>query len=491
MAFVTLLCGALATYPVAGFTQLSNNLPTLGDSASEDLSPAMERKLGEEIMREARADGDIWEDAPSTEYLNQFGANLIAHAPPGTQPIEFFLLRDPGINAFALPGGFIAVYSGLIIVTQSESELASVMCHEMGHVIQRHVARGMGHDKQTSLIALAGMLLGALAIAKSGNPSAGEASIMMSQNYMLHSELAFSRDAEREADRVGFQILQEAGFDVTAMPEFFLRLQQATAIYENGAPEWLHNHPVTTERIADIQGRIHDAPYHQRPDSLDFNLIRARLRVLQAETVQELRDVRTGLEDQIKTGKYANAAAIHYGLSLVRMQQKDYAGAQTELARVRSLVSDPDFIVDSLAVDIKLAAKDVDGAIALAHTGLARFPQSRSLSYQYVEALQQAARHPEAIEFLRDQIAQYHSESKLYDLLAKSYEAQGKSLLEHQALAEEYYLKGSVRAAIEQLNLARRSEGGDFYALSEIDARLKELKAEWADLQKDGSKSGG
>ena len=159
-----LLSLSLTAYPLVG-SSATSSLPTLGDSSSDDLSPITERKLGEEIMREARKDGDIFEDAPSTEYLNQFGANLIAHAPDSTQPIEFFLVLEPDINAFALPGGFIGVNSGLIVATQSESELASVMSHEMGHVIQRHVAREIGHARQTSILALAGMILGALAMA--------------------------------------------------------------------------------------------------------------------------------------------------------------------------------------------------------------------------------------------------------------------------------------------------------------------------------------
>jgi len=487
---IALLLGlSLAAYPLAGMP-LTSALPTLGDSSSDDLSPVTERKLGEEIMREARKAGDIFEDAPSTEYLNQFGANLVAHAPIGTQPIEFFLVLDPNINAFALPGGFIGVNSGLIVATQSESELASVMSHEMGHVIQRHIAREIGHEKQTSILALAGIILGALAMAKASAPDAGEAAIMMSQNYALHSELAFSRDAEREADRVGFQILGESGFDPSGMATFFQRLEVATRIYENGAPEWMHDHPMTTERIADIQGRIRSADVRQRPDSLDFNLTRARLRVMQDRSVKGLNETRAAFEDQLKRGSYANELAIHYGLAVDHLQQSNLAAAQSEVAKVRALARQPDFMIESLAIDLELARKDFPTAVRVAHAALGQFPASRSLAYRYAEALQENGQNVEAVAFLRDQLEQYRSEPPLYQLIAKSYAGQNKVLLEHQALAEEYYLKGSVQEAIEQLNIARRANDGDFYAQSEIDARLRDLKVEWADLQKERKENG-
>jgi predicted Zn-dependent protease len=121
----------------------------------------------------------------------------------------------------------------------------------------------------------------------------------------------------------------------------------------------------------------------------------------------------------------------------------------------------------------------------VAHDAMLEFPQSRSIAYRYADALQHAGRHDDAIAFLRDQIEQYRHEPALYQLIARSYQAQDKGLLEHQALAEEYYLKGSVKEAIEQLNLAKRTNDGDFYAQSEIDARMRALKDEWADLQKD------
>jgi beta-barrel assembly-enhancing protease len=484
----TLLALVLAWKPV--LLRAAEQLPNLGDAASDDLSPLQERKLGEEIMREAREQGDVYDDPESTEYLNRFGEILIQHAPPSPQSFEFFLVDDSDINAFALPGGFIGINTGLIISTQTEGELASVMAHEMGHVIQHHIARGAQEDKQASLIALAASILGMIAMAKSSNPSGGEATVMMSQNYLIQTELAFSRNAEREADRVGFQILQNSGFDPNSMTSFFAHLQKATEIYEGGTPEWARDHPMTSERIADIQNRIGDAHYRQRADSVDFQLVRARLRALQETTVQGMTDARTVFQDQLHTGNYASEAAIRYGLSIVLMRQNDLSGAQRELDRAEAVLKEPNAMLLAQGIQIKIAKKDSAGAVALAEAALNQFPQSRALVGYYAETLETAGRYEDEIRFLRDQVAMYRSEPRLYQLLAKDYAAKGAAMQEHQALAENYYLRGSVSAAIEQLQFARRASNGDFYELSQIDARLRELQAEWLDIKKDKSDYG-
>lgn len=488
-ALSMLLAALLALEPL-GAARAAEALPNLGDNASDDLSPLQERKLGEEIMREAREQGDVYDDPESTEYLNRFGEILIQHAPPSPQSFEFFLVQDPNINAFALPGGFIGVNTGLIISTQTEGELASVMGHEMGHVIQHHIARGAQQDKQAALIALAAAILGFIAMAKSNNPNGGEAAVFMGQNYMLQTQLAFSRDAEREADRVGFQILEDSGFDPNSMTSFFSHLQKATAIYENGAPEWMRDHPMTSERIADIQNRIGDAHYRQRLDSVDFQLIRARLRALQDVTVQGLIDARTQFQDQAHTGNYPSEAAVHYGLSVVLLKQEDMVGAQNELDKAQALLKEANPILLSQGIQIAILKKQPDLAVSLADAARTHFPQSRSLAGYYAEALQAAGRYDDEIRFLRDQVTMYRTDPRLYALLAKAYAAKGEAMMEHQALAENYYLRGSVSAAIEQLQFARRASNGDFYELSQIDARLRELQAEWLDIKKDKTEFG-
>ena len=261
----------------------------------------MERKLGEQIMRDIRRDRDYLNDAPTLEYLNGFGNSLVEARPEvrGEAGFDFlfFPVRDPSLNAFALPGGFIGVHSGLMLAAQTESELASVLAHEIGHVSQRHIARMLGGQKQDMLIPLAAMVLGALAARSS--PDVAMATMMGGQGYAMQRQLNFSRDAESEADRVGLQILGEGGFDTSGMVAFFGRLQSANRTYSENAPAYLQSHPLTTERIADIQARIRDQRYRQRADSLEFHLIRARARVLQDASAQGLREAAAGVREPV------------------------------------------------------------------------------------------------------------------------------------------------------------------------------------------------
>ncbi len=490
---VVALLGPLGPAGAATDVPLRTTLPNLGDATSDDLSPLTERKLGDEIMRQAHEGGDVMEDPESTEYLNQFGDLLVSRVGPGdTRTFAFFLVTDPGINAFALPGGYVGINSGLVVATQSESELASVMAHEMGHVIQRHIARSIARQKQTNLIAMAATVLGMLAAAKSTSPDAGQAAMAAGAGYAIQDQLNFGRDAEREADRVGFQIMRDAGFDVNAMTAFFAHLQQVMRVYDNGTPSFLQSHPLTTERIADIQNRIREAPYRQRPDSLDFHLVRARLRVIQDPTTQGLRDTRTAFEDQLKTGAYLNEAAVQYGMAVVLLKQNDAAGAQARLDRVSHLVTKPNAILANIAIDVKQASGDTAGAIALAKKGRALFPQSRMLAQNYADTLQQAGRHDEAIAFLRDQLLLYRSEPVLYELLAKSYAAKGDPMVSHRLLGEAYLLRGSVAGALEQMHWAGRPapSNADFYVLSQIDARVRELQVRLDEIRKAEKESG-
>ncbi len=296
MLFAVLCALLISLASMSSFAQNTPKLPNLGDTEREDLSPILERKLGEEIMRDIRRDPDYLNDAPVLEYLEKFGNDLVAARPDARGEAGynflFFAVRDPVLNAFALPGGFIAVHSGLLLAAQTESELASVMAHEIGHVAQRHIARGLGKQRQDSLIPLASLILAALAANSKSNSSSDAAFALLEggQALAIQRQLNFSRDAEREADRVGFQILSDANFDTSGMVAFFGRLQSASRSYNDTLPVFLRSHPLTTERIADISARVGEQRYKQRVDSLDFHLIRARVRVLQDPSAQGLHE---------------------------------------------------------------------------------------------------------------------------------------------------------------------------------------------------------
>ncbi|HEY6774776.1 MAG TPA: M48 family metalloprotease, partial [Oxalicibacterium sp.] len=349
----------------------AQGLPSLGDTEREELSPIMERKLGEQIMHQLRRDRDYMDDAPVQEYLSNLGATLLAVRPDARGEAQydffFFAVRDPVLNAFALPGGFIGVHSGLILAAQSESELASVMSHEIGHVAQRHIARMIGKQKQDALIPLASLLLGALAATAS--PDAGMAVIAGGQGLAIQRQLNFSREAEREADRVGLDIMRDAGFETAGMINFFGRLQKASRGYNDSAPAYLRTHPLTTERIADIEARTRDLRYRQHADSLDFSIVRARVRVLQNPSTQGLIDAEGAFKRQLQQRTRPEVIAANYGLAFVALRQGNAARAQTYIDQARaslksgapSKASDP--MLASLAIDIRLAAKQYSEAV--------------------------------------------------------------------------------------------------------------------------------
>src|SRR5438552_582604 len=332
-------------------TAQAQTLPELGDTSGALLSPYLERKIGEQAMREIRLREPSFLDDPElTEYVNEIGRRIVAASPEALQDFEFFMVRDNTIHAFAMPGGFVGVHTGLLLAAQTESELAGVLAHEVAHVTQHHIARLLGKQEQMSIPTLAAVVLGILA-ARS-RPDLAQAVIAGAGASSIQSQLNYTRDFEREADRIGFQFLQQAGFDVGGMGSFFERMQKATRLYENNAPAYLRTHPLTSERIADMQNRAQTAAYKQAPDSIEFSLARAKLR---------------------------------------------------------------------------------------AEQGLPR-------------------------------------DARLYGMQAKSYAASGKRLLHHQALAENYVLQGTLPAAIEQLQLAQKSGDGDFYQLSAVEARLRDLR---------------
>ncbi|HJV72661.1 MAG TPA: M48 family metalloprotease [Noviherbaspirillum sp.] len=486
---MTLICA----WPLATPSPiLAQNLPSLGDTEREELSPLMERRLGEQIMHDIRRDRDYLDDAPTLEYLNDFGASLLAANPEARGEAGydyfFFAVRDPRLNAFALPGGFIAVHSALVLAAQNESELASVVAHEIGHVAQRHIARMIGKQRQDSLIPLAGVVLAALAARAS--PDASAALLLGGQGVAMQRQLNFSRDAEREADRIGLQILREAGFDTSGMIVFFGRMQTASRAYTDAAPVYLRSHPLTTERMADIEARTRNQRYRQRADSLDFHLIRARLRVLQDPSPQGLRNAEVAFESQLQQKNRVQVAAAKYGQAVVALREGSPDKAQSLLREAYAAAQGPaapvqNQVLASLGIEIRLAANEPAGALKEAEAARAKFPLSRGIAGQYVDALIATERYDDAVNYLRDQVQLYRQEPKLQDQLAKAYAAQGKQALQHMALAESYALSGSLPAAIDQLNIARRAPDASFYDQAVIDARERELKARWMEQLKE------
>ncbi|BEG78074.1 Beta-barrel assembly-enhancing protease [Achromobacter xylosoxidans] len=476
------ICAALAVpaLPATAWAQ-PVGLPSMGAASSADLSPALERSLGEAIMSQGRRDPTYVDDPELSQYLTTMGRKLAAFSPGAVPDVEMFGVRDPEINAFAMPGGFIGVNTGLIVSSGSESELAAVLAHEIGHVVQRHIARGMTQQSQNSMVmlaSLAGALLAALA-GGGGNLAMGVAAF--GQAAAINRQLGFSRDAEREADRAGFTMLTKAGYDAQGMAQMFSRLMNASRLNEGaGGGSWASTHPLSIERMSDVQNRVRSLPVSRHVDSDDFWYIRAKMRVVQGRDAVSLRTAGQQLQDEAQALSGVRRSAAYYGLALQAFQRNSLDEAERQLAQAQADGRDSPQMA-KLAVDIALARKDNRRAQDLAQAATRRWPEHRALGIAYATALQANGRHAEAQDYLRAKIKQWGSdEPSLYQMLAQSEERTGKPVQARRDLARYYVMTGAFAAAESQLQQAR-GMSSDFYEQSQIDVQIKEVKDKLAE----------
>ncbi len=448
----------------------ADDLPELGDVASNELPLNTEKKIGLQVMHDIRwREPAYLDDADIEAYLNQLGGRLTAVSNDPGFGFYFFAINDPSINAFAMPGGYIGVHTGLIAVAQTESELAGVLSHEISHVTQRHIARQIFQSKQIGMASMVAMAMALLAVRSNGQIAG--AAITTTQAGALSAQLAFSRDFEREADRQGFDILRKAGFDVRGMSAFFGRLQKAVRLYENNATAYLRTHPLSGERLSDMQNREQAVPYRQVADSVDFQLVRAKVRAMQGMPSEAIKDLASLLRER----KFTSEGAIRYGLAYAYFRNRDWRAAEREMSVVHRLkLSAP--MLEHLQADIQIAEGDLPGGLAVYRDAMVRFPLNLALLYGYGRALIDAHRFDEALRFVETQLGNYPEDVRLHKMRAESYAGLGKKAMQHRALAEVFALQEQTSDAIEQLELAQKAGDANFFEMSSIDGRLRELK---------------
>jgi predicted Zn-dependent protease len=480
----------------------------MGDPGGDSLSRMDEKKYGEMIMRQIRPDADYSNDLPIYDYLNQMERRLLQAAKrlqlgganeqgSGAYSFEVFAVKDSSINAFALPGGFIGFHTGLLVSAETDSEVASVMGHETGHVLQRHLARQMDRQTTNTMIALAGILLGALAASR--NPGAASGLMQGGQAVAINNQLSYSRDAEREADRIGFQILAESGYDVNGAPGFFQRLQKATGIMDNGVPSYVRTHPLTTDRIADMQDRARNIANRNVSTAVEFYFIKARARMEQSGSSSQMYDLKNtfeGLSKQATPGKQMEGL---YGLALVALKQGKFDQASSYLQQARNLaniVSAPgspilrqSLSLDITASELALARGKGDEALQIAQATLKAFPQSYAAGAAMMNAYLKLGRSNDAITWLKARTRLQPNEVVWWSMLSNAYDQAKNVPLRHYALGEKYALEGAWPSAIEQLKIARSSGGADFYQASSIDARLREIQKQYQEELKEQGKN--
>ena len=463
-------------------------LPTLGDSS--DLNVSAERKLGERIARELYRDPDYIDDPLLSEYIQGIWQQLLAAARKRGELTaelderfawEVLLGKDKSINAFALPGGWLGLHLGLISVTTSPDELASVLAHELSHVTQRHISRIMTEESRRGPLVLAAMILGALAASRS--PDAANAVIAGGQAMATQSQLNFSRDMEREADRVGYGVMTQAGFDPQGFVSMFEKLQLASRLNDNGSFPYLRTHPMGTERIAEMQARLHLGRVTAvAPATFEHSMMTARAKVFSYPGVDGLRAFITEAQG-VDAARLAPArqAGIFYAAALASSRLRDAAAASQWLARLAP-VSRADAkgarLARLLEAEVAMAEGNAARAAELVDIAAVGRPELMLGS----QARVRSGRAAEASSRLQTWVALHPRDAAAWQLLASAYAALGQTLRSIRAEAEAQVAHLDYAAAVDRFRAAqdlvrRTGSSGDHIEASIIDTRARQVES--------------
>ncbi len=458
-------------------------LPDIGASSENLLTPKQEQRLGKMFMRQIRRSTKLINDPEINQYIKNMGVRLTSVSEPVHHGFHFFVVDNPMINAFAGPAGHIGVHTGLILATQSESELASVISHEIAHITQRHLFRAFEQAQKMSLPATAALLATLLLGANSGSGDLAMAGIATIQAATLQQQINFTRANEKEADRIGMTILSKSGYDPHSMPVFFERLYQNTRYYGGSQiPEYLRTHPLTTSRIADTRNHARQYAYKQISNSLDYDLVKIKLQLRQLEKLEEY------IQASEKQGQQSDLnpqtkLMTEYGLGLAYFYKKQFKKSEKIFKNLLEQRPEQPFFLNALALNHREAGQ-TQQALALFQHIMRLYPDYYPSILYYTETLLKVAQFDQAYQQLLD-YQQYGNLDPLgYKLLALA-SGHTKRISEgHQYMAEYYYLNGYTEQAIEQLKIAKKLPNSNFYNKSRIEARLKQLIAEQLEEKK-------
>jgi beta-barrel assembly-enhancing protease len=441
-------------------------LPDMGDSSGTLITPAEEKEFGEAFFRSLHSQISINQDAEIQEYIQSIGQKLVTNSDAPSHPFHFFVVMENDINAFAGPGGYIGVNSGLILMTEAESELASVMAHEIAHITQRHLFRAAEAAGRLSIPTVAATLAAILLGTQS--PALGQAAIIAIQAGNVQFQIDFTRENEEEADRVGMQTLAGSQFDPRSMPTFFERLQQSTRYYGQAIPEFLRTHPVTASRISDTRGRAETYPYKQYPDSLGYQLTKAKIRVLTAtDTAEAQKYFQSGLTQ----GTAEQRTVARYGMGLIALNGQKYKEAEAIFQSLTKEYPEQPQYAAALA-RTALDSKNYNTALDRYQKLIKQFPDNEAIKLEYITSLLNAGKAEQARKNLFSLNSETQQLPVYWQLLAQAYSSLNQPAESHRYLAEYYYATGQTKDAILQIRLAQESKGLNFQLSSILSERL-------------------
>lgn len=457
----------LNSIPLSATTDF--NLPDLGDSSVGVISPSEEVVIGKKFMQQARGSLAYITDPEVEAYLAALGHSLTKNLSNNNVDFQFYIVNQSIINAFAVPGGHITMFSGLIAASENENELASVVAHEITHVTQKHLPRMIAQSQQstipTAAAVIGGILLGG---------QAGAAAIVSASAAAIENQLTYSRAFESEADSIGMQLMVKSGFDPNGMTGFFNILQSSSRIGDSKAPEYLRTHPLTLTRVTEAQLRAQRATPISRASSDEYFFMREKIRAY-TPNIDKKRLVENF------AGRLNNNAtpidAVRFGYSYALMNAKDYENAHKQAKLLlESNPNNPYF--HNLQAQIftdqgqYTAAKEVMTAV------IKQFPNNRALQKDYADILVKAGDYQNALVVINPLLEYKATNAYLYDMAAKAYGATGDQFNTHLHLADFFALRGGYDIALQHLDSANNFVDGSYFNQTMVDTKRRLINNE-------------
>ena len=445
-------------------------LPSLGDASSAIVSPAVERALGQKWQRMYRSQVPTSSDPLITDYLQQLLAQLAQTSQLSDRRLDLILVENASMNAFAVPGGVVGVHTGLFLFAENEHQLASVLSHELAHLSQRHFARGVEAQQNSSIPSMAA-LLGSLVLAATVGGDAGIAAMTAVQAASLESRLRFSRQNEQEADRIGMINMVNADMNPQAVPAMFESMMRATR-YTRRPPEFLLSHPVTENRIADSRNRAAQYPEKQYVNNLDYHLMQARIQLKHEVTPQgAVKRFRSEMD-----GKTLSQDGSRYGLVLALTDSRETKQAWQELQPL--LAKEPTKVTYQIAaVDILIANNEFAKALKRLEAQLVTHPENHPLNVRYAETLMKAGRYAQSEGVLKQYSRKRPKDDYVWYLLAEVHGLAGNIVGVHQARAEYFILNGVYDKAQKQLRNALKLSRASYHTTALLQERIKDVRS--------------
>lgn len=437
--------GTLAFAPAAWSQEIK--LPDIGSPADAVLSKSQEAQIGRAIMHQIRQSGVLVDDPLVNEYINDIGHRVAAHANEAGHTFTFFVVDDPSINAFALPGGYIGVHTGLLEATRSEDELAGVLAHEVAHVTQRHIARAIHASQRQSILTTAIMLGAIVAAAAGAGGDAVQGAMAVAQGTQAQQQINFTRSNEYEADRVGIAALAEAGFDPTGMATFFEVISRSAGPMEARVPEFLRTHPVSSARIAEARSRARAYPSVHTDDTTSYGISRARLMVAGEATPEQAVALFEAQDYEYQSDPW------RYGRALAYMRAGRYPEAERIFEELLS--KDQGVIAYHIGLaEAQLAREQIDAARRTFERALELFPRNVPLVVHYAEAMLELGHAKAAHDLLLDTLNNVPPTPEQVRLLARAAIDAGNAPEAHYYMAEYRFMIGDLVGGVNFLQRA-------------------------------------